>query len=89
MRRLARKNKFENIIAKLGNDVTAFAKSRHYNASDFKQIIHIIDTDGAYIPDEKIVEETKESWDYIERNMNSVNRYSNFSICIQQELSVK
>lgn len=181
----------KNIIAKLGNDVTAFAKSRHYNASDFKQIIHIIDTDGAYIPDEKIVEETgcervfyeadgihtadvkgiiarnsqkrdnlfrlkssgriwnipyrvyymscnldhvlhnkrnstdeekennsyafakkyrndidgfvkficcsefsingnyKESWDYIERNMNSVNRYSNFSICIQQELSVR
>lgn len=178
----------QNIIAKLGSDVTAFAKSRHYNAKDFKQIIHIIDTDGTYIPDEKIIEEKecegvfyeadgihtadvkgitarnlqkrenlfrlksngkiwnipyrvyymscnldhvlydkrnstneekennayafakkyknnadefveficdsefsvngdfKASWEHIEKEMNSVNRYSNFSICIKEEL---
>lgn len=49
----------QNIIAKLGNDVTAYAKSRHYKASDFKQIIHIIDTDGTYIPDENIIEDKR------------------------------
>lgn len=177
----------KNIIAKLGNDVTAFAKSGHYSAKDFKQIIHIVDTDGAYIPDEKVIEEKncegvvyeadgihtanargivarnlqkrenlfrlknngkiwnipyrvyymscnldhvlhdkrnstdeekesdayafarkykndvdgfvefvcnsefsingdyKESWDHIEKDMNSINRYSNFAICIQEE----
>ena len=43
----------KNIVAKLGNEVTAYAKSQHYKASDFKQIIHIVDTDGAYIPEKE------------------------------------
>jgi len=183
--------KSQNIIAKLGNDVTAFAKSGHYSAKDFKQIIHIVDTDGAYIPDEEIIEEKeikgvfyksdgihtvdvkgiimrnlqkrenilrlranskiwnipyrvyymscnldhvlynkrnstdeeketnayafakkyrnnadgfikficesefsingdfKSSWEYIEKEMNSINRHSNFSICIKEELLSK
>lgn len=46
----------KNIVAKLGNEVTAYAKSQHYKASDFKQIIHIVDTDGVYIPDDNIME---------------------------------
>ena len=46
----------QNIVAKIGSDVTAYAKSQHYKASDFKQIIHIDDTDGAYIPDDNIME---------------------------------
>ena len=181
----------QNLIAKMGNDVTAFAKSRHYSARDFKQIIHIVDTDGSYIPDEKILEEKdckevfyeadgihtadvegiiarnrqkrenimrlknngkiwnipyrvyymscnldhvlynkrnstdeekendayafakkykrdvngfveficnsdfsingdfKASWDYIEKDMNSISRYSNFSICVNEELLAK
>jgi hypothetical protein len=47
----------QNIVAKLGKEVTAFAKSRHYVAKDFKQIIHIVDTDGAYIPDNCVIED--------------------------------
>lgn len=47
----------QNIISKIGNDVRDYAKSQHYTAKDFKQIIHIVDTDGVYIPDEKIIEE--------------------------------
>lgn len=46
----------QNIVAKIGNDVIAYAKSQHYKASDFKQIIHIVDMDGAYISDDDIVE---------------------------------
>ncbi|WP_321004643.1 hypothetical protein [Eisenbergiella porci] len=46
----------QNIVAKIGKDVTDYAKSKHYKASDFKQIIHIVDTDGAYIPDDNIME---------------------------------
>lgn len=46
----------QNIVAKIGKDVTDYAKSQHYKASHFKQIIHIVDTDGAYIPDDNIME---------------------------------
>lgn len=44
-----------NIVAKIGNEIRAYAKSQHYSAQDFKKIVHIVDTDGAYILDEKIV----------------------------------
>lgn len=47
----------QNIVAKIGNDVRAYAKSQHYTAKDFKQIIHIVDTDGVYISDDKIIED--------------------------------
>ncbi len=47
----------ENIIAKIGNSVTKYARSNHYTPKDFKQIIHIVDTDGTYIPDEKVIED--------------------------------
>ena len=45
----------DNIVAKIGNEVRSYAKSHHYSWKDFKQIIHIVDTDGAYIPDDKII----------------------------------
>lgn len=47
----------QNIVAKLGDEVKAFASRNHYKASDFKQIIHIVDTDGAYLEDDKILED--------------------------------
>lgn len=46
----------QNIVSKIGNDVRVFAKSQHYTSCDFRQIIHIIDTDGVYIPDDSIYE---------------------------------
>lgn len=45
----------DNIVAKIGDEVRAYAKSKHYSSKDFKQIIHIVDTDGAYIPEEKVI----------------------------------
>lgn len=47
----------QNIISKIVNYIKAYSKSQHYTADDFKQIIHIIDTDGVYIPDDKIIKE--------------------------------
>lgn len=47
----------QNIVAKVGNEVKAYATSNHYKASDFKQIIHIVDTDATYLPEEKILED--------------------------------
>lgn len=47
-----------NILSKIRAEITGYAKSNHYNKSDFKEIIHIVDMDGAYIPDENIIEDS-------------------------------
>ena len=46
----------QNIVAKVGNEVKAYATSNHYKANDFKQIIHIVDTDAVYLTDDKVLE---------------------------------
>lgn len=47
----------QNIVAKVGNEVKAYAASNHYKSSDFKQIIHIVDTDAAYISVDRILDD--------------------------------
>jgi len=49
----------QNIVAKLGDEVKAFASRNHYKASDFKQIIHIVDTDAVYLEDDKVLEDAE------------------------------
>lgn len=44
------------ILAKIGGLVNKYAKSNHFTKKNFKQIIHIVDTDGAYIPDCAVIE---------------------------------
>lgn len=46
-----------NIVAKVGNCVRQYAAQNHYKPADFKEIIHIVDTDGAYIPDSAVIED--------------------------------
>ena len=46
-----------NIVTKVSDMVKDYAKSNHFSKTDFKQIIHIVDTDGVYISDDKIYEE--------------------------------
>ena len=48
----------DNILSKIRAEITSYAKSNHYNKSDFKEIIHLVDMDGAYIPDVNIIEDT-------------------------------
>ena len=128
----------KNIVSKIGNDVKTYAKSQHFTAKNFKQIIHIVDTYGAYLMNDKIIRDdacqsllyendgihTKdvaavmarneqkrdnleefikfickstfsvngdysESWNYIEKEMNSIDRHTNFSICIEEEMGQK
>lgn len=50
-------NSSANIIAAVVKEVHAYAKSNHYKKDDFREIIHIIDMDGAYIPDSNIIED--------------------------------
>lgn len=47
----------DNIVAKLGNELRAYAKANHFSQKDFQEIIHIVDTDGVYIPEEKVLED--------------------------------
>lgn len=46
-----------NIVAKVGNCVRQYAAQNHYKPVDFKEIIHIVDTDGVYIPDSAVIED--------------------------------
>ncbi len=45
-----------NVVAKIGSLVKGYA-GRTFKPGDFSQIIHITDTDGAFIPDDAIVED--------------------------------
>ena len=51
----------QNIIAKIGNEIRAYAKSNHFKQTDFKQVIHIVDTDAAYLLEDKIFEDSSDS----------------------------
>lgn len=45
------------ILAAVGDLVKGYARSNHLQNAHFQEIIHITDTDGAYIPDENVVED--------------------------------
>lgn len=45
-----------DIVKALGDIVKRYAESMHFKQMHFQQVIHLIDMDGAYIPDEKVVE---------------------------------
>lgn len=47
-----------NIVSKISEIVSRQEKQYHFTKSDFREIIHIIDTDGAYIPDENVVDDS-------------------------------
>lgn len=46
------------VVSKVGKAVKAYATQNHYTIKDFQEIIHIVDTDGAFIPDELVFEDT-------------------------------
>lgn len=49
----------QNILKKVTEVVKTYALSNHFSRSHFQQVIHILDTDWAYIPDENIVFDSK------------------------------
>lgn len=46
-----------NILLKIADELKQFANSSHLNNGHFQEIIHLVDMDGAYIPDAAIVED--------------------------------
>ena len=49
-------NKCSNIISKVNECVKQCMRQYPFKRSDFKRIIHVVDMDGAFIPDNAIVE---------------------------------
>ena len=43
-----------NILVKIGNMINSYASSNHFSKKLFREVIHIVDTDGAYIPDNAV-----------------------------------
>ena len=87
-----------NIASKIGNLIRGYAKSNHYRAADFQEVIHLIDMDGAYIPETAVVEDFltfisesdfsvcsdfRESWEYIKAERRSLERHTNLGICFK------
>lgn len=46
-----------NILSKIADVIKAYAQPYKLNARDFLQVIHIVDTDGAYVPDSHVVQD--------------------------------
>ena len=44
-----------NILIKLGDIIKKYASSNHFNYVHFQEYIHIVDMDGAYVPDDSII----------------------------------
>lgn len=57
------------------NDAYAFAKKFKGKAEEFEEFI----CKSPF----SVIGDYKESWDYIEKDLNSVNRHTNLSICIE------
>ncbi len=47
----------KTIVSSIGDVVKTYANSKHFKKSDFQEIIHIADTDGAFIPNDSVVED--------------------------------
>lgn len=84
-----------NIVSKIGDVIRQYAASNHYKQEHFQEIIHIIDTDGTYVPDENIVQDdlafspiytpteirTKNKEEIIERNTRKSSNMGKLSSC--------
>ena len=46
-----------NIVTRIADEVKQFANSSHFKSEHFLEIIHLVDMDGVYIPDEAVVED--------------------------------
>lgn len=64
-----------NIVMSVADFVRNFADNNHFTKKDFQQIIHLIDTDGAYIPDEHVLDDsTAQKPIYSETEIRTTNR---------------
>lgn len=48
----------ENILTRVAAEIRKYARDNHLEKLHFQEIIHLTDTDGAYVGDESIIEDT-------------------------------
>jgi len=53
-----------NIVSRIGRFVSDYSKPYSYRASDYLEVIHIIDTDGVFIGDDRVMEASVEETFY-------------------------
>ena len=46
-----------NILKKVAAEIQEYARDNHLKSLHFQEIIHLVDTDGAYVPDDAIIED--------------------------------
>ena len=46
-----------NIASKIGDMIRGYANANHYKAGDFQEVVHLIDMDGAFIPNSLVVQD--------------------------------
>lgn len=63
-------NSSEDIAPKIGNIVKRFS-GKIFKQKDYLEVVHLVDMDGAYIPDENIFEGTKEKNQYMEESIET------------------
>lgn len=71
-------NKINSTDEDKENDSYAFAKKYKENVKEFENLI----CKSSF----SVIGDYKESWEYIEKDLNSVNRHTNLCICIENEL---
>lgn len=46
----------DKIVAEIGKMIKQYADENHFKPEYFKEIVHIVDTDGTFIPDSNVIE---------------------------------
>jgi hypothetical protein len=64
----------ERIINKINAVVTEVSRKYRYKKTDFYQIIHLVDTDGVYIPDEAVITIKQAGISYYSDRIETGNR---------------
>ena len=72
-----------NVLDKIGNIVRAVAQKRRLKRSDFKKVVHIVDLDGAYIPDEAIIDTPTQG--AIKYTTEQIFTHNKWAICERNE----
>ncbi len=69
----------QNIKEKIKKQIDKFLEKEHFKKSDIKKIFHIVDTDGAFISDDKIEKHSKKITIYKENKImtNNVRQIKN------------
>lgn len=65
----------ENVITAVRNSVRSIMQKYSYRRSDFKQIVHIVDTDGAFIPDKYVISRIERGIEYFNDHIETGEYY--------------